>query len=118
MLVIKPEDQLRLIKRVKQILKEIDSSYIDSEDTDNLDTLAFRLKLIISPYNCFINSWVTTDYGGTYGCAECYNTADYIEEEDDTWELMIAESEPMVIVMSFKWLADRGYLTPETKGQR
>jgi hypothetical protein len=80
---------------------------------DNLDTLAFRLKALVSPYNCFISSWVNTDCEGTHCCAECYNAEDYIEDEDDTWDLIIDESEPMAVIIAFKWLADRGYLTSE-----
>jgi hypothetical protein len=111
---IKEEQQAGIIKRVVQIASEINPEYIKYELLDlSLDELAFRLKLIADKYNCYINSWV----GGNpadknRGIAECYMAGDYVEEDEDTWELITAESEPMAIVASFKWLADRGYFVP------
>ncbi len=105
----------QLIKRVRQIANEIDADFIDEYNDMSLDGLAFRLKIIASSYNCFINSWVTRDWESTQGVAECYCTVDYQEENEDTWELFAKDSEPLAIIFAFKWLADRGYFVPENK---
>ncbi len=106
------EEQLRLIKRVRQIAMELDSEFVNDYMDQSLDVLAFRLKSIAIHYNCYIQSWTGADCEGVHGFTECYNAADYIEEEDDTWELISSDNEPLAVVTAFKWLADRGYLIP------
>ncbi len=112
---IKKETIPGLVKRVRQIAQEVDKDYVGEYSVMRLDTLAFRLKILASDYNCYINSWVSSDMVGRGGVAECYNTADYIEDKEDTWELITTESEPIAIVAAFKWLADRGYFAPENR---
>jgi len=104
-----------LIKRVRQIAQEVDIDYKGEYSVMRLDTLAFRLKILASEYNCYINSWITVDSSDRSGIAECYRANNYVEEEEDTWELIAHESEPIAVVGAFKWLADRGYFKPETK---
>ncbi len=114
---IKTEQIAPIIKRSIQIANELTPDYINEDTYDlSVDALAFRLKLISSEYNCYINSWIGGNPLDTdRGIAECYMAGDYIEEDESTWELITAESEPIAIIASFKWLADRGYLVPEKK---
>ncbi len=104
-----------LVKRVRQIAQEVDKDYVGEYDLMRLDSLAFRLKLIASDYHCYINSWVSVDAIGRSGAAECYNSLYYIEDEEDTWEIISSESEPIAIIAAFKWLADRGYFISENR---
>jgi hypothetical protein len=99
--------EARLIKRVRQIATEIDSEFIGEYKEMPLDTLAFRLKVVAGDYNCYIHSWIS-DSGDAV--AEVYNASDYIEEDENTWELCTSQYEPAAICIAFKWLADRQYL--------
>jgi hypothetical protein len=98
--------EAKLIKRVRQIVAELDKEFIGEYKEMPLDTLAFRLKVVASNYNCYIHSWIS---GSGDAVAEVYNATDYIEEDENTWELCSSRFEPTAICIAFKWLADKQY---------
>lgn len=63
-------------------------------------------------YNCFIISWVLAQHRS---CSECYCASDYDDDSFELFEETSPNSEAEVVIVSFKWLADRGYFTPEKK---
>ncbi len=120
MIIIKEDDPAiaGIIKRVRQIAQEIDVDYIGEYDVMRLDTLAFRLKLLAINYSCYMQTETTIESMetlDTIGVVECGTTLEYNEEDEETWEKVQAWSEPIAIIVAFKWLADRGYFIPENR---
>ena len=109
-----PENIQAITKRVRQIANEIDSEYINEYSDMSLEVLAFRLKLLAYNFNCYIQSWISgAPEDVNKGVVECYNAEDYNEENEDTWELITAPTEPEAIIVAFKWLADKQYFKGE-----
>lgn len=53
-------------------------------------------------YNCYIQSWVAgAPEDVNKGIAECYCASDYKEEDEDTWELVTAPTEPEAVIIAF-----------------
>ena len=102
----------RMEKRVRQIAQEVCSMEF-ANSLPNMDRieLAFTLKRIAIEYNCYIRSWLTIDDAD----AECYNIDIYNDEDDTTYGLVAAPTEPGAVIVSFLWLSDRGNFTPAVK---
>jgi len=102
----------RIEKRVRQVAREV----CTLEDPPNFMEcsrliLAMYLKRIAIEYNCYIQSWVTIDDA----CSECYNAATRNEEDDTTYGLIAAPTEPGAVIVAFMWLSDKQNFTPQAR---